>query len=56
MDDDSGFLSKKYLRSNYIYECARGKVLDDYENLKESQTKFYKGDELEKRMGRDKWK
>ena len=48
-----GFLSTKYLRSDWIYECARGKILDNYENLEESQTDFYRGNDLKKIMGRD---
>ena len=48
-----GFLSTKYLRSHWIYECARGKILEDYENLKESDSTFYRGDDLTKIMGRD---
>jgi hypothetical protein len=48
-----GFLSTKYLRSDWIYECARGKILDNYEDLEESQTDFFRGDDLTKIMERD---
>lgn len=48
-----GFLSEKYLHSFWIHECARGNVVEDYANSKESDTKFYIGNELREIMGRD---
>ena len=48
-----GFLSTKYLHSFWIHECARGNVVEDYVNSKESDTKFYTGNELREIMGRD---